>query len=370
MRRAHIKVLREGHPPRRVSAGFTLLEVLVAISVLAVITAIVYASLSSVVTATEIARVSADEMRMRQFLTRSFQTNFPTAYTDALCEDERYVLIGISEDGPRGAMDTIEFASSAPVIGGSSPPGAVKRVFYGAVPNEPGADGNLFDEEEAPQIGSMRLESSEMAMIEPAFAEEYGADLFGDGGGSQAGFGERSFSNGRGARDSGRFGRTGRTGESSRMPFFTNSDSETSPGWSVPVDYFDVSYFDGYEWVEDWDSIEYQGLPWAVRIRINYARTDEEHDADRRAGIRDDEDFDYENIITLPLGAGLIPEEEKLSGNMPNRQGSRGNLFGQSARDENRRNRGDKDDRTNRRNSGSSSFGSRSGTRGGSLFGR
>jgi len=386
----------------RTRAGFTLLEVLVAISILVIITSIVYASLSSVITATEIARVSADEMRMRQFLVRSFQTNFTTIIADPVYEDERYVLIGISEKGPRGAMDSIEFASSAPVIGGASPPGAIKRIYYGAVANAPGAGGGGFfgDDEQSVPVGAMKLESSEQMLLDPAVAEEYGTDLFEDGGGrtdrlsgdSQFGgsssrgfsgrsgqsFGNRSFSDSRGStRESDRKSSSNSTSKSTRTPSLLETETQQAPGWNVPVDQFDVSFFDGYEWVEDWDSIEFGRMPWAVRIRLNYARTDDEYDADQQAGIDQDKDFDFETVISIPIGAGLIPEEEKMNGTAGTGSTSRGNLFGDSARDQQRRsNQSDtgkggatgRDRKTDR--DSTSGFGrSRSGTRGGSLFG-
>ena len=401
----------------RTRAGFTLLEVLVAISILVIITSIVYASLSSVITATEIARVSADEMRMRQFLVRSFQTNFSTIVADPVYEDERYVLIGISEQGPRGAMDSIEFACSAPVIGGASPPGAVKRIYYGAVANAPGAGGGGFfgDDEQGLPVGAMKLESSEQMMLDPAVAEEYGTDLFEDGGGrtdrlsgnSQFGssssrgfssrsgrsfgdrgfsgqtdrsFGDRGFSDSRGStRETDRKSSSSRSSKSTRTPSLLETETQQAPGWNVPVDQFDVSFFDGYEWVEDWDSIEFGRMPWAVRIRLNYARTDDEYDADQQAGIDQDKDFDFETVISIPIGAGLIPEEEKMNGAAGIRPTSRGNLFGESAQDQQRRSnqsgkgekpkpgRSDRSGRSDRdRTSG---FGrSGSGMRGGSLF--
>ncbi|MCX5772132.1 MAG: prepilin-type N-terminal cleavage/methylation domain-containing protein [Candidatus Hydrogenedentes bacterium] len=406
----------------RARAGFTLLEVLISISILLIITSIVYASLSSVVTATEIARVSADEMRMRQFLVRSFQTNFSTIVADPVYQDERYVLIGISEDGPRGSMDSIEFACSAPVIGGASPPGAIKRVYYGAVANSPGAGGGGFfgDDEQSLPVGAMKLESSEQMMLDPAVVEEYGTDLFEDGGGrtdrlpgnsdfgssssrgfsgrSGGSFGDRGFSGRSGGsfddrssdrresrRESDRTSSSSRSSKSTRTPSLLEAETQEAPGWKVPVDQFDVSFFDGYEWVEDWDSIEFGRMPWAVRIRLNYARSEEEYDADREAGISQDKDFDFETVFMIPIGAGLIPEEEKVNGGAGTRSTSSGNLFGESARDQQRRSkesdrgkdqkprgsssRSDRDRKTDR--DSTSGFGrSRSGMGGGgSLFG-
>lgn len=368
------------------ASGFTLLEVLIAISILVIITAVVYSSLDTVVTATEIARVSADEMRMRQFLARSFQSNFTTIVADSVYQDERYVFVGISEKGTRGAMDSLEFACSSPVIGGASPPGAIKRVYYGAVKQDSGSGGGgSFGDNLASPAGAMKLESSEQMMLDPSYAEQYGEDFFSDGANSANSFSRSSSSSssssfGRANSSSSRSGSSRKTssssrssGSSSHKPTMEKSDMAQTPGWNVPVDQFDLAFFDGYEWVEDWDSIEFGRMPWAVRIRINYARSEEEYDADREAGIRQDEDFDYETVIPIPIGAGLIPEEERdtATGRQPNR----GDLFGSDSRDKSKKKSDrDKDDKGSRsgrsdRSDGSSFGRSRSNSRGGSLFG-
>ena len=58
--------------------GFTLLEVLVAVSILVVVVGIVYASFAAVGNATEISRTRAEELRTEQFLARNFATNLST----------------------------------------------------------------------------------------------------------------------------------------------------------------------------------------------------------------------------------------------------------------------------------------------------
>lgn len=355
------------------ACGFTLLEVLIAISILVIITAVVYSSLSTVVTATEIARVSADEMRKSQFLTRSFQSNFSTVVADSMYQDERYVLVGISEKGSRGSMDSLEFACSSPVIGAASPPGAIKRVYYGAVSQSPGAGGGgFFGDDDTQPVGAMKLESSEQMMLDPDFAEQYGGDLFSGGGGAANSFsGGSSFDRGGGSLSRTGSGRSSSRGSGASHEPLLGGDAEQPPGWSVPLDGFDLAYFDGYEWVEDWDSIEFGRMPWAVRIRLNYARSEEENDADREAGIRQDEDFDFVAVIPIPIGAGLIPEEEKTN-NPGGRSTNRGNLFGSDSQNRStKKDDRDKDDKGSRtdRSSGSSFGRSRSGSRGGGLFG-
>ena len=81
-------------------------------------------------------------------------------------------------------------------------------------------------------------------------------------------------------------------------------DGEDAHSWSMPVGSFDLAYFDGEEWVDEWDSGELGRLPWCVRIRINYARTEDEIAADRDARMSAEDDPDYEVIIPIATGLG------------------------------------------------------------------
>ena len=254
------------------AVGFTLIEVMVATMIIAVITAIVYASLSSVTHTTELARVSADEMRMRQFLSRSFLTNFASVYADPGVLDERFAFLGTSESGSRGEMDSVEFCSSTAVMGGASPPGAIKRVHYGAVSaNDPGMGLSSFEESDG-GLSGMQLQASESLVMDTIFEEDtgYGIDRLAESAGGDTGFG--------------------------------------TPSWTVPVSSFDVAYFDGAEWLDEWDSLTLGRLPWSVRIRIGYALTEEEAEADAEARFRPDEDPDYELIIPIPIGVGAVTD--------------------------------------------------------------
>jgi hypothetical protein len=58
-----------------------------------------------------------------------------------------------------------------------------------------------------------------------------------------------------------------------------------SPSWSVPVSSFDVAFFDGKDWGEVGDSAASLMMPWCLRIRINYARSEDEKRADSQAGL-------------------------------------------------------------------------------------
>ena len=121
------------------SGGFTLIEVLVAISLLVVICSIVYASLVSVLNVTELAREQTDELHLRQFLTRSLTNSFSTVFCDESLQDSQYVFQTIIDKQSQSAV--IRFVSSAPLMGNRGMPGALKQVQY----SYPATSGSLFN---------------------------------------------------------------------------------------------------------------------------------------------------------------------------------------------------------------------------------
>lgn len=269
-------------------AGFTLVEMLVAVTILVVVVTIAYSTLSSVITATEQARTAAEELRLRQFLARSFEANFSTVYTDPGMMDERYAFIGKEGGGAGGKMDSVEFCSSAPIMGSLAPPGLLKLVRYTAASGgeaEYGMGGLSEDEQDAFESGP-KLATKEALIVEGASDESLGQTRL------------SGFTN----QEGGAGNRAGTTGE------VLNMDDMDGPEWSVPISSLDLAYFDGEEWQEEWDSIAMGRLPWCVRIRINYARTDAEQNADRTAGLSVEEDPDYEGIIPIPLGVGTTTD--------------------------------------------------------------
>jgi len=68
-----------------------------------------------------------------------------------------------------------------------------------------------------------------------------------------------------------------------------------------------VLYFDGLsqEWKEDWDSLSEQRLPWAVWVRVNFPRSEEERAADNAAGVDLTETPDVDVMASIATGAGL-----------------------------------------------------------------
>jgi len=178
------------------------------------------------------------------------------------------------EKGSGGAQDTLEFCSSAPTLGALSPPGALKRVVYTVGDAD---ENDLFSRDEEQPENQENFENAEKLtaseQIISGISIQQTDDLFGDS------ISEESVSE--------------------------LLDSESS-NWSVPVSAFDVSVYDGAQWVEEWDSMAVGRLPWCVRIRVNYARTDDEKRADSDAGIDAAKDVDFETVVPLHGGQGII----------------------------------------------------------------
>ncbi len=275
---------RPGGSPCRPApvAGFTLLELLVSFVVLAMIAGIVYASFAGVTNATETARLSAAEMHLGQFLSRHLTDAFTSVYTDPGCWVEDYYFLGQNNEGPNGPMDAVEFCSASLSAGGTGLPGQLKRTVMELVdPSATDLSLDGFDQasgdmlRQAPGADAsptLRVTETPLVMTN-AWGVENPEDLFAD----------------------------------MSEEFVEQMQMETM-GWSVPASSLDVLYFDGEEWVEEWDSIAMARMPWAVHIKINFARSPEEIQNERSAGRDFEEEPDFETIVPVPIGVGVISE--------------------------------------------------------------
>jgi hypothetical protein len=243
---------------------------LVAMATLVVILGMVYGAFSSVVSATETARTTAEELRIRQFLTREMTTTFSTAYTNwtsaQLSAD--LAFFGETGDGPEGPQDAIQFVSTAPVAGAKAMPGDLKIVSY-AIIDQSEAESALAPTDEAPEDQPrFLLQSMETPILAGGIEDlEDLGDEIGD---------------------------------------IETEGDYVSPSWSVPVSSFDLAYYDGEEWQEEWDSSVEGMMPWCLRVRINFAKSDEERGEDIRQGFDPEEDPDMELVLPIPTGIGIV----------------------------------------------------------------
>lgn len=238
--------------------GFTLMELMIAITILSVVMALVFASFYSVTTTMAVARDSADRLRFRQIAWRNLTVNLQGVYADAGCLQPEYQLLGESRQGAFGPADSLRFATSLPMPGARSLPGLSKVVSYEVVDRSEVrpeiADALPMDED---RPGSVLLIQEEPLQLEShdfvARARDGAWDAY-----------ERA----------------------------------------IPVATMEILYYDGMqnEWREQWDSLEERRLPGGIWIKINFPRTEAEHAEDARRGVNLRENPDLEVMMALPLG--------------------------------------------------------------------
>ena len=249
--------------------GLTLIELLVAMMVLTLIVMIVYSSFTSVTATMEMARNNAEMLRFRQFLRSNLGRHLATVYVDAGCEAADFQFVGVNEDGPYGPADSLRFCTSLPLSGATALPGVLRVVQYEGGGGENGEErasaledvGGDGGEEEGSYlvITEEPLVLSELGFTEQVQAEEM---------------------------------------------------EEAVIEHRVPVMSLDITYYDGEksEWVEEWDSLDMLRLPWAVRVKANFPRTEEEWAGDRREGIDPMESPDLDMMVALPVGGGTVEQ--------------------------------------------------------------
>lgn len=265
-------------------AGFTLLELLLAVTVLAMIMTIVYTAFASVVEGVETTRAKAAEMRVRQFLAHQFARNLTGAYIDPVrAADGLYYMEGLNEEGNGGPKDSLTFYSTATIMGAGAFPGDMKLVTI-----------EVLDEESEDDFS---LDRSERPADAPALSDTAGAPRM-------LQVVETPFSSPEIAPE----GATSGLGPAGSTPEEA-SELVEAPSWTVPIQSLDIQYFDGEQWVEEWNSYDYQRLPWCIRIAINFPKTEEQLRLDEEAGFDPIEDPDFEMDIPLAAaGIGLLTQ--------------------------------------------------------------
>jgi prepilin-type N-terminal cleavage/methylation domain-containing protein len=269
--------------PNRISGGFTMLELLVAMTVLTVVVSIVYVSLTTVLDTAEVARDSAEQIRFRQYIWRSFSENLTAVYSDAACQSPEYQLIGTNVDGPYGPADALRFCTSLPLSGPQALPGLLRVVTY-----ETSELSEAEEESEMALVDTMTGEARQgLTLIireEPLVLED--------------------------VTDSTR--REDARASASTQLSFQQDLSELPPPVErrIPIGSIDITYFnpDTKEWDEEWDSMAQARIPWAIRVRINFSRTESQLRADMAAGIDLREHPDMDMTIAIPMGAGVYAE--------------------------------------------------------------
>jgi prepilin-type N-terminal cleavage/methylation domain-containing protein len=267
--------------------GLTLLELLIAITVLAIITAIVYGAFATVVEGVETARERSSEMRVRQFLSWNITRNVSSAYIHPYLQPPNvpYTFEAESDNDGQGHKDRLEFFSTAPLQGARAMPGDVKQVVIEFVDTEDSDNEFELSPEDAEAREGMPeryLQVVETPMSSSELTSMTNSEAIADY-----------------ARDP------------------NNDEGEAlveSPSWTVPVESFDLRFYDGEQWVEEWIFAERLRLPWSVEVRINFPKTEEDLDYERQAGLDPDEDPDFRLVIAVTNGIGILSTPQEVPG--------------------------------------------------------
>lgn len=263
-------------PPRNaVRAGFTLLEVLVAVLILSMICAVVYMSFVSVTTTADMARQSAADLRFQTYIYNSFSENMSSIYTDPPCLQAAYAMIGEDESGAFGPADSITFCTSMAMPGATALPGILRKVRYELVPETDEAVGRMdvmtIDTAIQSPTRRMMLQVTEAPLVPQEEEDDFTSD--------------NTFS------------------------------SDQARVRQIPVHSMDIRYYDGMdeEWREDWDSVELRRMPWAIEVRINLARSEEQLQTMWAQGIDLNEFPDILLQFPVPVGAGVLTQFPDLN---------------------------------------------------------
>lgn len=264
-----------------ISRGFTLLEVVIAMAILAIVCAIVYGSFYSVTESTITARAASERTKMTQFVMRNLRTNLDQAAqgwlpgaadrlqtgTDEDVTAVTFGFVGEDDRGSAGPADSLEFVTHAPMPGAVVLPGMVKRVTYEVVDDDGGEPEwviGTYDPEDPP---AAFLQVTEV----PVFAF---------------------------------------TGEGEGQSLF-EEDEDAAITWLLPIRSMDIRYFDGRDWQDDWSGDQEGRLPWALDVRINFPSADGRDDEDQFRFDQDREDgpgaqADLQFLTSLPAGTGVM----------------------------------------------------------------
>ena len=262
--------------------GFTLLELLIAVSILAIIIGMVYMGFIAVTDTAASARDNAEKLRFRQFLTTHLRSHLEAVYIDGMRQQPELAFTSFNEDGEFGPADSLTFCANVPMGGSHALPGMLKTISYevmeGGGGEEMGAVLDYFGE--APSA-TLLIRETPLVLSDPGEVTDTEEQ---------------------------------QTAEEFYSSFF---DEEVDPGTErqIPIRWFDLQFYDGenQEWLDEWDSALEGRMPWAVRVMVSFARTEEELENDYWLGLDPDEYPDLDITVVITTTAGVIDPFEDFN---------------------------------------------------------
>lgn len=260
--------------------GFTIIELLIAMVIVAIITMIVYSTFSSVIASTETADIAAEQLYTQTFLTRHLHSNTaqinsgwqPGAAYRPMSDANNPVVqvmpesLVLFQGIDNGVEDSITFTTTTGIAGLSGLPGYMKQVTYEIVD---GSDIKI--PASSPYAGAASkgpvLRVTEVPLM--SYGDSLGGEVLAD--------------------------------HVNKLQQNAEELGVATPVWTFPVGGMDIQYFNGEEWVKAWDMAVEERLPWALDITFEWRPWGQEISATPDENAENQ----FRMVVTIPAGAGI-----------------------------------------------------------------
>jgi prepilin-type N-terminal cleavage/methylation domain-containing protein len=256
-------------------AGFTIIELLIAMTIVAVIGIIVYSTFFTVLTSSEVATDASEKLYTQTFLARHLNENLTQAFPgwqagavfrpystpqepiSQVMPESLYTFVG-ENNGTEGLFT---FSTSTPLAGASGLPGYFKQVTYEIVDAsevETAVQGRGADS----MSGSV-LQITEVPLM--SYDDALGGDVM--------------------------------SNYSDKLKQNAEELEIAIPTWTFPIDGMEMLFFDGEEWVDEWDHLAEERLPWAIDLIFYWQPWGQK--------IAQEDQETFRMVVSIPGGAGI-----------------------------------------------------------------
>ena len=272
--------IKPHRPIRSGRVGFTIIELLISMTIVSIIMIIIYSTFASVLASTETANIASEQLYTQSFLTRHINQHVSQAssgwqpgavfrpYSDVsapidfVMNDSIFSFSGVDN----GEEDSLSFTTSVPLNGSSGLPGYFKQVTYEIV------EGSSIEMPEGSPYPRQVADGMVLLVTEVPIM-------------SYDGMNERQLM-------------------ADRVTAFRDQAESleiSTPMWTFPIGAMEIKYHNGEDWVDEWDMGLEGRLPWAIDMTFFWSPWDD----DRAEGVSDDPENQFRMVIAVPGGAGL-----------------------------------------------------------------
>lgn len=268
-------------PREAAQAGFTIIELLIAMIIVSMVTGIVYSTFTSVLASTETATIASEQLYTQTFVTRHITQHAsqaspgwqpgalyrpystPSTPVNQVMGNTLFSFVGVED----GEEDSLTFTTSVPMNGPGGLPGYFTQVKYALVEGD-----SIEMPDGSPYVGQA-MEGPVLLVTEVPILSYDGineGDLMAD-----------------------------------RVTAFKSHAESleiSTPLWVFPVQGLNIEYHDGEDWVDGWDLELKERLPWAIRMTILWRPWETDGVESREK----DPDNQFELVVIVPGGVGIL----------------------------------------------------------------